>query len=525
MPADCFTFLGNLVMLRFVATVALCLGLGIAFLHADDREEPGVRIVPLPEVTPNLTRIRNTTLQQVLRRRVSTNAVETPLNELMEFLKEKSSVTAITLDRAALESEAISLSKPVTFQADEVTLGQALHRILEPLALTWRVTDSGILITTKSDESKRTVRVTGVGRLVDAIERDPSHVVRAEPGLAGNNGEPPLVHAIHRATTGPWNVVDGAGGSVALSGKTLIVRGTERDHEEVEVLLGGIQLWREGRLKHGSAVLHPQWSPTEDDDRIVAALKQKRDELTFDGTPLKDAIQFLSDTSGVRIILDTASFEGENIDPTAPVQQSGRDLTLQAALDMILEPFALTAIIDHGFLVVMTKTEADTRHRTIIYDVRDLMARIATDDLIPLIKEDSIFAWGDTAGEGSIVSPLSGCLIVRHSDEAHRSVVSFLQGIRETPDDGEGKKKPEADTDEPDRLETRFYPILREGAASQVQTAIVELVTPESWSAAGGRGVAHVVEGTLVVRQSRKVHKEIAAFLKALKSAEEGASP
>lgn len=513
-------------MWRTVMTGLLCLGLGVGLLQAEDgAEEPGVRIVPPPEVVPNHTKIRNATLQQVLRRRVSVNAIETPLNDLLEFLRNKSGVNAINLDRPALEAESIDVAAPVTLQADEVTLGQALHRILEPINLKWVVKDSGFLITTGEGASKLTTRVTPVGRIVDAVEADPQQRAKSEAGLGGDDGEHPLVHAIHRAAGGPWAAIDGAGGSVLLNGKTLTVRGTARDHEEVDVLLSAIQLWRDGRLKHGSAVLHSQWSPAEDDARIAAALAQKKEEIVFDGTPLKDAIQFLNDTSGIRILLDEHSLNAESIDASVAVRQSGRDMTLQAALDMILEPLSLTAVIDHGFLMVMTTAKAEQRRRTVIYDVRDLVPRIPTAVLTQLIQGDSTIAWGETAGEGSVVSPLRGCLIVRHADSVHRKVAQLLEGLRAAHEPGDDKQSAEPDPEAPEQIETRFYPILREGAASQIQAAIIDLVAPESWNAAGGKGVVHVVEETLVVRQTRKVHREIGAFLKALKSAEETASP
>jgi hypothetical protein len=501
-----------------VMTGVLCLVVCGESLQAQDgTEAPGVRIVPPSEVIPNLSRIRNATLQQVLRRRVSLNAVDTPLNDLLEFLEKESPVNAIKLDRPALEAMSIDVASPVTFQADQVTLGQALHRILQPLALRWNMTDSGILVTTWDADSKRTTRVTPVGRLVDAMESDSLPTARAEPGLVESDIEHPLVQAIHRATGGLWNAVAGDGGAVSLKGKTLVVRGTARDHEEVEVLLSGIQLWREGRLKYGSAVLHPQWSPTEDDARIATALKEKRDEVAFDGTPLKDALQYLSDTSGIRIILDAASLEAAEIDSTAAVRQSGRDLTLQAALDMILEPLALTAVIDHGFLVVMTPKDAGVRPPAVIYDIRDLTARFSPDDLIQLIMDDPSIDWED-----SIVCPLTGCLIVKHSPAAQQKVAALLQGLREAREDGAEKKRDEGQTDAADLLQMRLYPLRHNRTANQVRDAVVEIVVPKSWAAAGGKGTAHVVEGTMVVRQTREVHKDIAAFVKSLKAAGEG---
>jgi len=61
------------------------------------------------------------------------------------------------------------------------------------------------------------------------------------------------------------------------------------------------------------------------------------------------------------------------------------------------------------------------------------------------------------------------------------------------------------------------YPVARiNRAAAELAQLIPDLIEPESWEGAGGDGVIRAIHGTLVVRQTAEVHRQIRRLLQAL---------
>ena len=67
---------------------------------------------------------------------------------------------------------------------------------------------------------------------------------------------------------------------------------------------------------------------------------------------------------------------------------------------------------------------------------------------------------------------------------------------------------------------TRFYPALDSDRARSLSKTLQALVAPESWKT-DGKGVIHIVDDTLVVQQTRRVHDQITDFLTRLRDAEQ----
>jgi hypothetical protein len=149
--------------------------------------------------------------------------------------------------------------------------------------------------------------------------------------------------------------------------------------DEPPVLWPPAEVWQaltERRKKWASVDLRKD-RPAE--ERIRSALDQTT-EFEFVETPLKDAMSFLSDLHNITIILDDAALEGENIDKDVAVNRILSGISLRSALKIILEPLALTYIIEDEVMKITTVTEAeDPKHNTTrVYPVGDLVIPIQT---------------------------------------------------------------------------------------------------------------------------------------------------
>lgn len=520
---------------RVTAIVVMCGAVGAGFARGEDAVDvPGVRVVPLKDAAAlgRPDRSGQAALRQALVRRVDFEFVDVPLSEAMEFLRQESGAKSIVVDVAGLEADGIDPKLKVTFQASRVTLGQALHRILSPFELDWIARDESLIVTTKNIAADRfTTRVLPQGRLSDAVNADVRRRLLPPEQAFGQEvpARNPLVTTIESAVPGPWQNVEGSGGVFELSGGILTVRGTVRQHDEMAGLLAAIQMSAEGKLNHGAAEIHPTWSPAEDQAKLDAALTKRGLDFQFDETPLKEAMQFLSDKAGVRILVDEKSLKAEGVDSNSPVNRQASGVTLKSGLESVLQPMSLKAVSDHGFLIVVTDSTAATMLRTVVYDVRDLDSEFTPEALLKLLRESTGGLWVERDGEGGVATiPLRGCVVVRQSERTQHEVAQLLEELREAKAADEKElaaEDPQRAKPDPAAMETRFYPILRKGTAAQISAALADFVSPTSWKGQGGTGVAQVVDETLVIRQSLSVHQEIKEFLQRLRTAENGPKP
>ena len=96
--------------------------------------------------------------------------VETPLSDVVDFLKDKHDVE-IQLNKRALDDEGVATDAPVTMNLHGISLRSALRLMLDPLGLTYIVKNEVLLITTKTEaETDLVTKVYPVADLVIPIE-------------------------------------------------------------------------------------------------------------------------------------------------------------------------------------------------------------------------------------------------------------------------------------------------------------------------------------------------------------------
>lgn len=104
-------------------------------------------------------------LQLAMRREVALNFTETPLGEVLQFLRDFSNCN-IVLDDPALARQKAALDRLITIESKGVSLRANLDRILRPLGLLAIVRERSIVVTDEEGAAARYLRVYPVGDLV-----------------------------------------------------------------------------------------------------------------------------------------------------------------------------------------------------------------------------------------------------------------------------------------------------------------------------------------------------------------------
>ena len=208
-------------------------------------------------------------------------------------------------------------------------------------------------------------------------------------------------------------------------------------------LLGWVWHVRMGRPTVPSLVVN--------DNLKVSMLDRQLPEVSFEGQPLKQALDFLSEVSGVPFSVDWNNLALIGLTPDTPVRVKLRNIMLHKALAIILdgvEPrghgrshFGLDA---DGRIFITSRSQYEKANTvTFIYDIRDIttpqdyrgpqhptqkelgeqICHLITDTIDP----DSWAVNGGTPGD---LKESNGIMIVRQTRENQKSIAELLRQFR-----------------------------------------------------------------------------------------------
>jgi RNA polymerase sigma factor (sigma-70 family) len=109
-------------------------------------------------------------------------------------------------------------------------------------------------------------------------------------------------------------------------------------------------------------------------ERIQAALESET-TIEFPGNPLRDVMEYTSQIHSIQIRIDEQALADSGISSDEEVSLVLTGVTLQSAMDLILESVAgvpLDYIVDDEILKITTREKADQFLETRVYSVRDL---------------------------------------------------------------------------------------------------------------------------------------------------------
>jgi hypothetical protein len=227
-----------------------------------------------------------------------------------------------------------------------------------------------------------------------------------------------------------------------------------------------------------------------------------RIDAEFDNIPLKDALSYIADQTGIQFYLQKTKLDEAGLSEDRPVSIRLRDVRASTLLDLLLAELELTYFDKDDLVVVTTPEAAEATLQIRVYDCRDLLAMEAppgADKFLPFPGR----AVGST-GMGGMGGARGGMFAV--ADQVSQSKGESAGGF------GAGGLGGGED-------QTARPMSVHEHRADQLMDIIITNVDPDSWDAVGGPGSISEYNGLIVVTQTVQTHTKIEHVLDMLRQA------
>lgn len=136
--------------------------------------------------------------------------------------------------------------------------------------------------------------------------------------------------------------------------------------------------------------------------KIQEALDEETD-CDFPDLPLSEVVQIFSEKHGIPILISANDLGEEGLTVDEPVNFHVKKITLQDALDLILEPIGLTYLVEHGVMKITTSMKASEKFISRVYPVGDLCRTV--EDYLTLESALRNADLGDWRARKSICAP------------------------------------------------------------------------------------------------------------------------
>jgi len=485
-------------------------------------------VIPLWELsaTKTTSQAADDATERKLQAVVDVDFRNEKLRDVLTKLSEDGKRFRVTIDNWVTNAEKEPLDAKVTLKLKGFTIDQILSRLLSRRELIWIIRDGAVHITTPEEDS-RSVRIYSLAglespeassRLRRATARTPEG--RAEKSTLPGTEYDWVLDAIQSHTTDPWKSDHPRGGTVLLVKSSLIVDQTFHSHREISELLRALRLAAAGKLKGAAFNLRHRGYPYRQDRHIRRQLA-KPATLRLKDVPLSKALQHIERTLEVSIHVDVSLLKDVESSLETKLSIDARGVNWKTALHKLLGSAVLDYYIDNGVIEILPADACEGPTSSYVFDVRDLLnAGLPVDRIEKIIREQSGQVWradGDPNAGSLNINPDLGVVLVNQTRAGIRNIAEALQLLRAhraTARKGSGGKHTASRY--LDRVELRYYEISDGAKANELAAAIPVFVEPQAWTAGRFTPAIKVVDGTLIVRQSVKVHQAIQRFLREL---------
>lgn len=400
----------------------------------------------LPPLTPQEQRLENA-LENTLD--CNCNFQNQPLTDIVAFFAKQASIK-IVIDAEALTEEGIATDTPITRTFSGLKLRSSLNLVLTPLQLAAIPQDEVLVVTPLRKEkqilSTRTYPVS-----------DLCHI----PGTNVSDFQS-LMMLLETETSGPWQNRDGEGGVMTEFENTgsLSIQQSYKVHREILDLLRNLraaqksnlnhaskselQKWDEQRAAAASALLKRPAAPVEfveviresqsESDRRIEDALNKSLSLSFQNTPLTEVVASFAKQLSVNVVLDNEALTEEGIATDTPVTLQLTQITGRSALELLLQPLQLSAVVENEVLLVTTTQKEKEKLVSHTYPVSDLIGPAENyASLMQMLESGTSGPWMNRDGEGGTMTELqtAGSLVVRQTLAVQRQVLNLLRQQRD----------------------------------------------------------------------------------------------
>jgi len=467
-------------------------------------------------------------LPEWMRKRVEEDLKPQTITELKRFLQEFTG-RIVGVDYGELKSLGLDPKVEIPSTPAGAPLYVVLDRALRDVGgedLDWLVDpDDGLLKITSREKA---------ASIKSPLTVDVSRLLSRGLEMDG------VIELLQSQTTGPWHAIDGEGGVITPLGNRITIVANRRIHLECQAVLAAL-------VAKGKMIALSEPFSTKSIDEAL----KKEVSCDFQKTPLSEALAEFTRQTGQRFVYDHRALRDAGLGLDGPVTLSIKKAPLGTALKLLWlavadEQGGEPTVFSKNGLLSVTSSEEEPVHQVYVLDVSDLVTQDDVPQLISLIFHATPGPWQDIDGDGGTIKEIPDArIIVRQSPRNLGLVVKLLDDHRAAAN--QGVPVPAHD---PNAVEIRYYR-MTEAQAMNLRNIIPKYVAAESWAMpfedgslpsidsiaipgfggggffqVGGDATPQVVLGPmsmLMIRQTRKVHREIEKFLKDL-SRKSGAS-
>lgn len=261
-----------------------------------------------------------------------------------------------------------------------------------------------------------------------------------------------------------------------------------------------------------------QLSPIEME--IQNTLKKPVD-VNFNNRPLKEVLDTLESLSGVNIYADPQGLAAEGVTSDTPVNITlTRPISLQSALNLILEPLRLSYVIQNEVLRITSEQLRDSNVHPRVYNVADLVIPIP--NFIPGYNvglPSAIREAHNSLGYGGAIQPVSMAPLTIAANDMQGGGPMNASALAQMNSYG---GLPQGSRSRPTQA-LAYGPGSMGGAALADFDTLIQLIestiAPDTWDAVGGPGAieSFPTNLSLVISQTQDVHEQIADLLEQLR--------
>ncbi|HUG70043.1 MAG TPA: hypothetical protein VMM76_19995, partial [Pirellulaceae bacterium] len=244
-------------------------------------------------------------------------------------------------------------------------------------------------------------------------------------------------------------------------------------------------------------------------------------DVNFNNRPLKEVLDTLASLSGVNIYADPQGLAAEGITSDTPINITlTQAISLQSALNLILEPLRLSYVIQNEVLRITSQQLRESNVKPQVYNVADLVIPIP--NFIPgyNVGLPSAIREAHTAlGYGGSVQPVSMAPLTVASNDLHGGGPTSASALAQMNSYG---GLPQGSRSRPSQA-LGYGAGSMGGAALADFDTLINLITstimPDTWEELGGSGAIEPFPTnlSLVISQTQDVHEQIADLLEQLR--------
>ncbi|MBI3839158.1 MAG: hypothetical protein HY288_14660 [Planctomycetia bacterium] len=381
------------------------------------------------DTNPDATPSAQDAIVAALETKVSLEFKETPLQQIANDIAKAHKINVV-LDVKSLAEAGIAPDTALGVRIAGVTLRSALNLLLNSVDLTYVIRNEVLLITTTDRASADLT--TKSYNVADLVKRGED--------ADDENCDMDVLEDLLATTIAPstWDEVGGPG-SISAYGNCLVISQTREVHRHIDNLFAALRTLKNAPDR---AIDKPAWAidPAElaAEKQIDAALAKKT-EIIVEKMPLGDFADMLRSEEHLSVQLDTKALGDAGVSSNGTnVSLSVHDITLDAALALVLQPLDLTTIVRDETLWITTTDAASSHLQVAIYPVRDLIDKPDEQDgtsrsilMNTIVTTVARHTWDEVGGPGAITAfaPQS-CLVIRQTQETHAKIGRCLADLR-----------------------------------------------------------------------------------------------